>query len=413
MARVNEVVREALGDELERLSDPRLGLVTVTGVDVSADLRQATVYYSALGRADEAGYGGRAGTRAGATGRPRRPRSQAAAPHLRASLGRQVRLKYTPELTFREDPAIAPGNRIEAIIRDLHRDDDRRTAGRVDDVTERRRRSSRGAVAAPSPAADQVALACHVNPDGDALGSMLGLFHVLRAAGRDVVASFPQPVRRRAALPRAARASTCSPTRPSSRAEPDVMVTFDCGSLGRLGDLETVGQGRTRADRARPPRVEHPLRHHQRDRPGGRRQRRARAPPRRTSSASRSPTTPRSRSTPRSCATPGASSTRPPRPSVFDLARELVELRRAGLAPVAPAVRGAPLRVPQAARRGAGQRRARRRATLRVDRRHPGHARRATTSPSRRSRASSTSCAAPPRPRSPACSRRRPTARCG
>jgi ribosome-binding factor A len=44
MARVNEVVREAIGDELERLNDPRLGLVTVTGVDVSADLRHATVY---------------------------------------------------------------------------------------------------------------------------------------------------------------------------------------------------------------------------------------------------------------------------------------------------------------------------------------------------------------------------------
>ena len=48
MARVNEVVREVIADELERLSDPRLGLVTVTGVDVSADLRHATVYYSAL-----------------------------------------------------------------------------------------------------------------------------------------------------------------------------------------------------------------------------------------------------------------------------------------------------------------------------------------------------------------------------
>ena len=49
---------------------------------------------------------------------------QAAAPHLRAALGRQVRLKYTPELTFREDPAIEAGNRIEAIIRDLHRGED-------------------------------------------------------------------------------------------------------------------------------------------------------------------------------------------------------------------------------------------------------------------------------------------------
>jgi ribosome-binding factor A len=123
MGRVNEVVREAIGDELERLSDPRLGLVTVTGVDVSADLRQATVYYSALGRADKRGRGvvpelepeQRVSTQAALA---------AAAPHLRASLGRQVRLKYTPELTFREDPSIAAGDRIEAIIRDLHRSDD-------------------------------------------------------------------------------------------------------------------------------------------------------------------------------------------------------------------------------------------------------------------------------------------------
>ena len=41
--------------------------------------------------------------------------------------------------------------------------------------------------------AHQVALACHVNPDGDALGSMLGLFHVLRAANATVLASFPTP----------------------------------------------------------------------------------------------------------------------------------------------------------------------------------------------------------------------------
>ena len=122
MARVNEVVREALGDELERLSDPRLGLVTITGVEVSADLRQATVYYSALGRAEKRGTGvvpelapeQRVTTHAAL---------QAAAPHLRAELGRQVRLKYTPQLTFTEDPAVAAGDRIEAIIRDLHRDD--------------------------------------------------------------------------------------------------------------------------------------------------------------------------------------------------------------------------------------------------------------------------------------------------
>jgi ribosome-binding factor A len=119
MARVNEVVRETLGDELEKLNDPRLGLVTITGVDVSADLRQATVYYSALGRAGKRGTGvvpELAPEQRLATGAA----LKAAASHLRAELGRQVRLKYTPFLTFCEDPAIETGNRIEQIIRDLH-----------------------------------------------------------------------------------------------------------------------------------------------------------------------------------------------------------------------------------------------------------------------------------------------------
>jgi ribosome-binding factor A len=123
MARVNEVVRETLGDEIERLSDPRLGLVTITGVDVSADLRQATVYYSALGR------GGKRGTGVVPELAPEQREAtdaalRSAAPHLRAELGRQVRLKYLPQLTFVEDPAIATGNRIEEILRGLQQEDE-------------------------------------------------------------------------------------------------------------------------------------------------------------------------------------------------------------------------------------------------------------------------------------------------
>jgi phosphoesterase RecJ-like protein len=87
-------------------------------------------------------------------------------------------------------------------------------------------------------AGGSVALACHVNPDGDALGSMLGLFHVLRADGRDVVASFPKPF---AVAPHYRELPGLDLlTHPAEfPAEPDVMITFDCGSLGRLGDLET------------------------------------------------------------------------------------------------------------------------------------------------------------------------------
>jgi ribosome-binding factor A len=58
---------------------------------------------------------------------------KSAARHLRAELGRQVRLKYVPELTFREDPAVEQGQRVEAIIRELHRRDRRRPAPRADE----------------------------------------------------------------------------------------------------------------------------------------------------------------------------------------------------------------------------------------------------------------------------------------
>ena len=106
--RVNEVVREVLADELARLSDPRLEMVTLTGVDVSPDLRNANVYYGALGRElDDVDAALRA-----------------AAPHLRAVLGRQVRLKYLPRLEFHHDPALETGQRVEEIIRGMHRDEE-------------------------------------------------------------------------------------------------------------------------------------------------------------------------------------------------------------------------------------------------------------------------------------------------
>jgi phosphoesterase RecJ-like protein len=81
----------------------------------------------------------------------------------------------------------------------------------------------------------------HHNPDGDALGSMLGLFHVLRADGRDVVASFPKPFH---VAPHYRELPGLELlTHPAEfPAEPDVMVTFDCGSLGRLGELEVAAK---------------------------------------------------------------------------------------------------------------------------------------------------------------------------
>jgi len=83
----------------------------------------------------------------------------------------------------------------------------------------------------------EVSLACHVSPDGDALGSMLALHHVLSAAGIRSIASFSEPF---VVAPHYRQLPGLELlTRPDAfPREPRVMVTFDSGSLARLGDLE-------------------------------------------------------------------------------------------------------------------------------------------------------------------------------
>jgi ribosome-binding factor A len=125
IARVNEVVREVLADELERLSDPRLGLLTVTGVQVTPDLRQATVYYSALLPTKGPG-GSTIEVTLEAQDEAAKETAEAlkaAAPHLQSVINKQVRMKYTPHLVFREDPAIRTGERVDEILRQLNSED--------------------------------------------------------------------------------------------------------------------------------------------------------------------------------------------------------------------------------------------------------------------------------------------------
>ncbi len=115
-ARVNEVMLEVLADELERMSDPRLELVTLTGVEVSRDLAHAKVFFSTLaasaidGNEDGAAEEAAAGLRA-------------AGSRLQGTVGRQMRIRQVPKLDFRLDPGIVNGQRIEAILRDIHHSD--------------------------------------------------------------------------------------------------------------------------------------------------------------------------------------------------------------------------------------------------------------------------------------------------
>lgn len=105
MARVNELLREILGDALERLDDDRLELVTITAVDCDPDLRHAKVYVDSLGGPEEDD------ALLEALGEVR--------PRLQAAIARQARLKRTPELAFLPDPVVRSADRIEDVLRGL------------------------------------------------------------------------------------------------------------------------------------------------------------------------------------------------------------------------------------------------------------------------------------------------------
>ena len=107
--RVQKLAREVLGEAIQELKDPRIGFATVTAVRVTPDLRFARVYVSVLGSDHE-----QQETMAGL---------KSAGPHLRSELGRQMRAKYTPELTFKLDTGPEEAQRLESLFRQIHDED--------------------------------------------------------------------------------------------------------------------------------------------------------------------------------------------------------------------------------------------------------------------------------------------------
>ena len=100
-ARLGELLRQILSDELQRLDDDRLELAAVTAVDVSPDLAEAVVHYTP----PDDGVG------------------QAFAEHrgrLRKAVGDQARVRRVPALSFQPDSGVEAGTRIDEILRNLH-----------------------------------------------------------------------------------------------------------------------------------------------------------------------------------------------------------------------------------------------------------------------------------------------------
>jgi bifunctional oligoribonuclease and PAP phosphatase NrnA len=176
MRRVDEAVKQVLSEMIPTLKDPRIGFVTVTGVDTTSDLAQATVWVSVLGNDKQ------------------RAATMEALEHsvgpLQGALGTQLRLRRTPKVRFAYDPAIERGVRMSQLIDDLvPLDTDLANVDeRIDDgVPEWTTRSDLEQAVAVIRDHHRFLVTSHENPDGDALGSLLAMQLALGQLGKDSV----------------------------------------------------------------------------------------------------------------------------------------------------------------------------------------------------------------------------------
>lgn len=107
--RVGDLLREIISEIiLKDLNDPRFDLITITGVEITDDLRFATVFFSAMGdkaKEEESLIG-----------------LQRAAGYIKKRLGKELRLRYIPQLVFRVDRSFEYGSKIDRLLKDIQKE---------------------------------------------------------------------------------------------------------------------------------------------------------------------------------------------------------------------------------------------------------------------------------------------------
>ena len=112
IGRINEEVQRELSDQLRRLKDPRIadaGMVSITRVDTTGDLRYSRIYISVLNKEKE---------------KDAIKGLKSAAGFLRRELGRALQLRYTPELQFIPDDSIQYGAHILEVLHQVELKDE-------------------------------------------------------------------------------------------------------------------------------------------------------------------------------------------------------------------------------------------------------------------------------------------------
>ena len=114
ISRINEEIQRELSEQFRRLKDPRVsqtGMVSITRVDTTGDLRYARIYVRALDKSQE---------------KEVLKGLKSAAGFLRRELGRSLQLRYTPELQFVADDSIQHGAHILEVLRQVEQQDEAR-----------------------------------------------------------------------------------------------------------------------------------------------------------------------------------------------------------------------------------------------------------------------------------------------
>ncbi len=107
--RVSDLIREEIADIImNKVKDPRLGFVTVTGAKITEDLKIATVYISILKEEEK---------------ETTLEMLNSAKGFIRAELAKRLRMKFIPSLTFRIDESLEYGSRIERLLKEIKKED--------------------------------------------------------------------------------------------------------------------------------------------------------------------------------------------------------------------------------------------------------------------------------------------------
>jgi len=217
--RVNSLLQEEISQIIRtEIHDPDIGFVTITGVEITADLKQARVYTSVLGDEKEVQHTIAALARSSGT--------------IRSELGSRIRLKYIPELAFELDETARRAQRIETLISKLESEPQQPSHDFAATVAE---------IAALLTQRRPTAIFIHSHPDGDAIGSGLALSLALEQREQfvPVVCADSLPTRYQF-LPATDRLTTEVP------ADFEVAVVLDAADRQQLGTVaEALDQAQT------------------------------------------------------------------------------------------------------------------------------------------------------------------------